>query len=264
MLLRFCISFHRMGYRPSGHNPYHLCFPQHTLHYSAMSSCGCSKSQTAASQGNVVRDLWMWRASLLQLALCVVHEGVGSEVVAKLCGRQKEWGCDWCGNAWRSSPPLSISVGCSLMYKHTTHQHLEHLHVRTFSFSELVTSVLPEALPEPSSTFSPKCPSIILSVAEANQMWQTKLRALFPFCPFILPSHLTSTLTFSLFIYLLVAPRQSCHVNGWHWGDYCISNLNVSRQQGAASSMTQLKPNYELANNHRSNSRAFLWRFYVN
>lgn len=105
---KMCVSFHAMGYGPSGHNPRHLCFPLHTLHYSTTSSCGCSKSQTPASRGNVVRDPWTWRAGLLLLARRVVHEGVGSEVRSKLSGWQKDWGRDWCGNAWRSSPILSI------------------------------------------------------------------------------------------------------------------------------------------------------------
>lgn len=79
------------------------------LHYSAMSSCKRSKSQMAASWGNVLSDLWICRASLLPLALHVPHEGVGSEVAAKLSSWRRERGCDWCGNAEGSSPTLSIT-----------------------------------------------------------------------------------------------------------------------------------------------------------
>lgn len=83
-------------------------FSQCPLHYSAMSSCGRSKSQMAALWGNVLSDLWICRASLLPLALHVLHKRVGSEVAAKLSGWQREWSCDWCGKAERSSPILSI------------------------------------------------------------------------------------------------------------------------------------------------------------
>lgn len=106
---KMCSSSHREGFDHVTIISITPVFPwQCTLYYSAMSHCGWSKSQMAASLGNVVPDLWMWRASLLPLALHVVREGVGSEVAAKLLGWQKEGGCDWCGEAEGSSPTLSI------------------------------------------------------------------------------------------------------------------------------------------------------------
>lgn len=59
-------------------------------------------------QGNVAHDLWKRRASPLLLALRVMHEGMGSKVLAQLSARQSQGGCDWCEDVWGSSPTLSI------------------------------------------------------------------------------------------------------------------------------------------------------------
>lgn len=140
--------------------------------------------KAAASWGNAVPDLWVWRASLLLLALRVVHEGVGSEVTAKVPDWQREWGCDGCGNAEGSSPTLSITaergMQCNVRLPDAS-THVTPLH--TFSFSEVSTSVLTEASPAPlrhtqTHPFSLKCPSIFPSAADANQLWQPKLTAL--------------------------------------------------------------------------------------
>lgn len=176
------LSFHGKGCRSLEHNLSLVLRRQCTLHYSAMSSCGWLKSQTAASWRNVVPDLWIWRASLLLLALHVVHEGVGSEVAAKLSCWHTEWDCDWCGNAEGSSPTLSImrldwkcdAVKCV----YTQRIHTCNTSTRIF-FSEYICVNRGLSTTFNSHTFSPKCPSIFLSAAaDANQLWQPKLTAL--------------------------------------------------------------------------------------
>lgn len=226
------LPFHRKGCR----SPTHL-FPAGSATY-IIRPCQAvhgGNLKAAASWGNALPDLWVWRASLLLLALRVVHEGVGSEVTAKVPDWQREWGCDGCGNAEGSSPTLSITaergMQCNVRLPDAS-THVTPLH--TFSFSEVSTSVLTEASPAPLRHTHKHTPSP-WSVHQSSRLPLTLINSDSQNSPLSLsflslhPSILLNLHTHFLSIYLprsshvLGAPRQSCRVNGWHWRDYCIS-----------------------------------------
>lgn len=118
-------------------------------------------------------------------------------------------------------------------------------------------------------------PKVSINLTVCCWQWSTltaqthrpSLVSFFPFCLFILPSYLTSTLTFFLFICLSPScPCCSSTVMRCQWVTLkrlLYFYLTVPRQRGAAFSMTQLKRNYEMGNNHRSDTIAFMWWFYV-
>lgn len=145
-----------------------------------MSSCGWRETQTAASWGNVVPDLWIRKASLLPLTSHVVREGLGQRSkLSSQAGRGNEAVIDVGKQRGRAllSPSWGYTENVMLYNVHTHNADTHGTTKRTISFLEVNTSVSSEAFstPDSSHTFSAKCPSIPLSAADANQRWQPKL-----------------------------------------------------------------------------------------